>query len=181
MWTYTGREVYPLNLKSSDIDIVDIAHHLALQNRFSGATKVPYSVAQHSVLVADLLWNMDEPPIVSLEGLLHDAAEAFLSDIIRPLKHHSKFGHAYEKVEARVDRVIRKHFGLPKHMSKAVRQADDTLVKAECRDLMAFDTGEYRRKRLSSYGEYPWKIESIGWQGAEKAFLQAFESYSALL
>lgn len=176
MWTYTGREVYPLNLKSKDICITDIAHHLALQNRFSGATKVPYSVAQHSCHVADLLYDQSESSIVQLEGLLHDASEAYLSDIIRPLKHHSKFGHAYEEVERRVDKVIRKRFGLPKHMSRAVRNADNTMVKTECRDLMAFDTSEYRNTRIKNYHEWPWHIKPWSWEEAESEFLKHYES-----
>lgn len=48
--TYTGRKFYPLDPRPEDVCIEDIAHALALVNRFGGHTRVPYSVAQHSVL-----------------------------------------------------------------------------------------------------------------------------------
>src|ERR1051325_8384123 len=80
--TFTGRKVNPLDIRPEDVDIRDIAHHLALLNRFVGASKRPISIAQHSIYVYKLLigtgWEK--------EGLFHDAPEAYLGDVSKWLK-----------------------------------------------------------------------------------------------
>jgi len=73
--TYTGKQFYPLDPRPEDIDLDDIVHHLSHLCRFNGGTREFYSVAQHSVIVADAL-----PDDFKLWGLLHDAAESFLAD-----------------------------------------------------------------------------------------------------
>src|SRR5690606_5290032 len=76
MQTFTGRAVYPLDLRPDDIDIQDIAHALSMQCRYAGHTRQFYSVAEHSVHVAR--WCRQYGPAAALEGLLHDATEAYL-------------------------------------------------------------------------------------------------------
>jgi hypothetical protein len=80
--TITGLKVNPLSLQVQDINIHDIAHHLALLNRFVGASREPISIAQHSVYVSRLLrgtgWER--------EGLFHDAPEAYLGDVSKWVK-----------------------------------------------------------------------------------------------
>lgn len=82
MVTASGRRVPLLNPFPEDIDFNDIAHHLAQINRYTGACKFPYSVAQHCVLMHD---NVEEP--YKLHALLHDAHEAYVSDMSSPMKH----------------------------------------------------------------------------------------------
>lgn len=131
--TFTGRKVYPLDLRSSDVRLEDIAHHLARIGRFTGATKGDdaYSVAQHSVLVslycdpADALW-----------GLLHDASEAYLLDVARPLKHDPRFAF-YREVEAGAMDAITAAYGLGREMPASVKTADDRMLATEARDLMS--------------------------------------------
>lgn len=79
--TYTGRKVYPLDLKVEDICLEDIAHALSNKCRFTGHTSKFYSVAEHSVLVARQVKGFTK-----LWGLLHDAAEAYLPDIATRIK-----------------------------------------------------------------------------------------------
>lgn len=81
MQTYTGRKFWPLNPRAEEVYIEDIAHSLALSCRFNGHCKVFYSIAQHSVLVSQIV-----KPTQQLIALLHDSAEAYLGDIIRPIK-----------------------------------------------------------------------------------------------
>jgi hypothetical protein len=77
--TYTGRRFHFLDPKIDEISIEDIAHALSNVCRFTGHTKRFYSVAEHSCLVSALCDNR-------LEGLLHDASEAYMSDLSSPLK-----------------------------------------------------------------------------------------------
>jgi hypothetical protein len=79
--TYTGKK-FNLECPSEEmICIEDIAHHLALENRFGGATILPYSVAEHSIEMCKLA-----PEELKLEALLHDAEEAYYKDLPTPLK-----------------------------------------------------------------------------------------------
>lgn len=79
--TYTGKQFWPLNPKIEDINIFDIAHALSMNCRFNGHCKRFYSVAEHSVLVSLYCDN-------ELDGLMHDASEAYLPDIARPIKNY---------------------------------------------------------------------------------------------
>ena len=83
MWieTYTGKKVYPLRPDEETLCVEDIAHALALTCRFGGHCSEFYSVAQHSCLVSDLC-----PDGLKLAGLMHDAAEAYLGDVVSPIK-----------------------------------------------------------------------------------------------
>lgn len=94
METYTGLEVNPLDLRPEDIRIEDIAHSLSLLCRYGGHCKTFYSVAQHSLHVAVVI--SERFPLVRLFGLLHDAAETYLGDMITPLKERIPAFRKYE-------------------------------------------------------------------------------------
>lgn len=126
--TYTGRKFFPLAPRAADVNIRDIAHSLSLQCRFNGHCLAFYSVAEHSVRVSR---HLDAAH--ALWGLLHDAAEAYVSDIPRPLKRQWPF---FEEAEDRVLRVIIEQHDLPWPMPPEVRRADDVLLSTECRDLL---------------------------------------------
>ena len=131
--TVSGRYVYPLDLNPDDICIEDVAHALSNLARFSGHT-VPgfYSVAQHSVLVSRLLRETE----YEMWGLLHDATEAYLVDIPRPLKKHPTFGQTYRGAERRAMRSVATAFGLSWPEPDVVHWADNVLLSTERRDLM---------------------------------------------
>lgn len=109
------------------VRIEDIAHALALTNRFGGHTLFPYSVAQHSVLV-----SRHVPPEDALVGLLHDATEAYVGDMVRPLKRRMP---DYVTVELQLWEVIRERFGLGP-ITAAVKVADERALQTERRDVM---------------------------------------------
>jgi len=96
--TFSGIAFDLLDPKPEMILVEDIVHSLSLINRFNGAAKFPYSVAQHSLYVAGLL-----PPELKLQGLLHDAPEAYVGDMVSPLK---KIMTEYKEVEAGIARVV---------------------------------------------------------------------------
>jgi len=129
--TYTGRRFTPTNPVIEAIVLEDIAHPLSMQCRFSGHTKEFYSVAQHSVLVSYICDRAD-----ALWGLLHDASEAYLVDIPRPIKQSGKFDN-YLEFEKVMQKAVCKRFGLPEEMPASVKMADDTLLMTEARDLMS--------------------------------------------
>lgn len=129
--THSGRRFNPTNPYVDAIVIQDIAHALSMQCRFSGHCKKFYSVAQHSVLVSYICDSRD-----ALWGLLHDASEAYLVDVPRPLKKSGKFG-AYIEFEAQMQEAICRRFGLPLKEPPSVKKADTILLATEARDLMS--------------------------------------------
>jgi hypothetical protein len=89
MWIecHSGTRFTPLNPQPQDVKLIDIAHHLSRLNRYNGAIKLEhYSVAEHSVVLA--LWLLKEykDPFLAYQGLMHDATEAYIGDMVRPLK-----------------------------------------------------------------------------------------------
>lgn len=169
---------WPLKAEGT-ILIQDIAHHLALRNRFSGATEKPYSVAQHSVLVARDLMSLGHN--LGLMGLLHDAAEAYLPDIPRPIKDDVFFfdGHrmrSFVEVEDDIMQRVAVQYGLRWPFPIVVKEADNRVCATERRDLMAsdLDWDIMDRIRPCCFTIKPWK-----WQKAERKFLELFEELSA--
>ena len=128
MQTFTGKKFFPLNPNIDDIDIDDIAHGLSNICRFNGQSKFFYSVAQHAVLVSRLCKKHPR------QGLHHDDPEAFLTDIVRPVK---KKMPAYKAAEAVLWRVIAKKFDLPFELDPEVHQADQIALMTEKRDVMS--------------------------------------------
>ena len=108
---------------SFDYRVSDIASALSNLCRFTGHTSEFYSVAEHSVLVSTLV-----PQQHALEGLLHDAAEAFVGDMSNPLKQHFP---EFKALEKKVDAAIREKFGLPATPTPAVKQMDIGMLYAE--------------------------------------------------
>lgn len=128
MQTFTGRLIDLSQLAVDDVRIADIAHALSLINRFTGHSKAPYSVAQHSVMVSRLC-----EPACAKWGLLHDASEAYLGDMATPLKNLIP---EYREIERRVQHVIAERFGLEWPMPDAVKIADLRALMGEKRDLV---------------------------------------------
>ena len=134
-WTLssTGHVISLRHPVSDDIDIRDIAHHLSLTCRFGGACREFYSVARHSIFVCGAV-----SPENQLWGLLHDAAEAYIGDWIRPIKHDysPELHHIIQELENRILKVIARKYNLPWPMPREVKDADDRMLATEMRDLM---------------------------------------------
>lgn len=176
--TFSGRRFYPLDPREEEIYIEDIAHALALANRFSGHTRVPYSVAEHSVRVSFAVeihaerCNHPEPRRVAKWGLIHDSPEAYLNDIPRPLKRTDAFA-PYRNLEKNLLRKIARRFGLEGDMPQLVKDADEILLATEARDLMT--PGALERWAPFRFEPQPNIIKPYEWDSAEKWFLWRFE------
>lgn len=136
MRTYTGKVFDPVDPKPEMISIVDIGQGLSMQARFCGQVREFYSVAEHSVVVARLLKDHFGRPDLAIYGLLHDAHEAYISDIPSPVK--KLLEPAIAEVEHRIDLAIWNKFDLPEpteEQRKIIRQADQTAFLLEDRDL----------------------------------------------
>lgn len=129
MQTYTRRHIVLSKIGPLDIDLRDIAHALSMQCRFNGHSKKFYSIAEHSILMHNLV-----RPEYALEALLHDAVEAYIGDIITPLKHYIP---EIKTIERRIDRVIRSTFNLPSFISPEVKAADLFMLATESEYVMS--------------------------------------------
>lgn len=163
--TYTGKKFHYLNPIEDEIDIVDIAHSLSLSCRFKGHTKCFYSVAEHSVRVAEIV-----PDSVKPLALLHDAAEAYIPDIPSPMKEH--FG--LKVVEEKILECIYKKYKIcyTTQDLQIVKHADNTLLATEARDLMTNMNGWATLPPPLDNTIYPLSPES-----SEKLFLAKFQIY----
>jgi uncharacterized protein len=134
--TFTGKRFYPLQPRLQDIDITDITHALSLQCRFTGHCICHYSVAEHSLLVASLV-----PEEHQLQALLHDASEAYLTDVARPVKHSPEYTF-YRKVEKHVQSLIYEYFNCDPEEAPELKKADDAALGLEAYWLMEVRRGE---------------------------------------
>lgn len=139
--TLSGRKFHLFGHDPDEIDLGDICVALSHMSRFTGHTNRLYSVAEHSLLVHDILWTIYKvrDPIVLLSGLLHDATEAYLSDISAPFKGALS---DYREHEDRVWGRIAAKFGLPHELDPRVKEADWIALFAEASDLQDPDVME---------------------------------------
>lgn len=125
--TASGTPFWPLNPRPEDVNLRDISHALGNLCRYCGHTTEFYSVAQHSVLVSHIV-----PEELALCGLLHDASEAYIADISRPIKPHLS---NYAEIEDRLMQCIAGVFAFPYPFPPAIKQADMILAATERRDV----------------------------------------------
>lgn len=165
--TASGRQFWPLDARPEDVCIEDIAHGLSQVCRFGGHCRKFYSVAQHSVVVASFL-----PPGLRRLGLLHDATEAYIGDMVRPLKLCMP---DYQQAEKRLWRVICEAFGLPRdpHPHPEVKAADNLALMTERRDIMPVTSFSWGPE-LEAIQPHPRRIVPVSSPVAKSAFLAAF-------
>jgi hypothetical protein len=138
--TYSGVAFYPLDPRPDEIHIEDIAHALAMQCRFTGHVRRFYSVAEHSVRVSEVC-----DPNDALWGLLHDASEAYLIDVARPVKRMACMV-PYREAEERLMQAIAERFGLAWPEPATVKHGDKCMLAIEARDMMPTVWPDWREK-----------------------------------
>lgn len=172
MQTLTGRRFFPADPRAEDIDIRDIAGALARQCRYGGHCLRFYSVAEHCVLLAEKI--AETSPGLAIDALLHDASEAYLVDIPRPVKPHIP---GYAAVEYRLMGVIARKYGFRWPLADEVKTADLAILSDEREQNMAPMSVPPKLwgNTLPALGVTLrfWSTER-----AEALFLEAFEQFS---
>ena len=161
--TYLGNRFYPSEPRIDRIDIEDIAHGLAFQCRFNGQTTRFYSVAQHSLMVAALV-----SPRLRLPALLHDAAEAYLGDMVKPLK---RLFPEFSRLEIGVLDLIGQRFSVNLRSQPAIEKADLVALATEKRDLMPHSTETWTS--LAGISPLPELIDPWSPEEAKQRFMEA--------
>ncbi len=188
--THGRRRFNPIHPREADVSIYDVAHALSHECRFGGHASEFYSVAEHSINVADFLarsrgyegHEWDDPLYV--EAILHDAPEAYLRDLPKPVKASIWFW-PYRVLERRIDRVVRARFDLPKRETPLVKWADSMMLWFEARRLMSpllpgwgesvrgWDEIERRARSYAVSGHAPG-IELLSSRDARAKFMSRF-------
>lgn len=110
---HSGKHVLPFELKLGDIVIDDIAHALAMQVRYNGHVERLYTVGEHCIRICDALFRDHGNHTLALQGLLHDAGEAYTGDFTRPVKNSLRdVGQTLKAAEDRNEEVIFQTFGV---------------------------------------------------------------------
>jgi hypothetical protein len=151
MITAAGREHYISGSMQAinQPSIEEIAHSLAQINRFTGHCRRPYSVAEHSLVVAAIAAHEGASPIAQLAALLHDAHEAYTGDVASPIKW--ALGNAWHTFEAEQEHQVHRAFGVigAMHSHRAdIKRWDLIALATERRDLITWDPATSR----------PWPI-----------------------
>ncbi|OLN31306.1 putative hydrolases of HD superfamily [Desulfovibrio sp. DV] len=146
--TFSGLAFDLVRPDRSMVSIKDIAQSLANLCRFNGHSKRFYSVAEHSLYVSRAV-----PHHLALQGLLHDATEAYVGDMVAPLK---SLLPEFKDLENRVRDAICARFGLPVEMPVGVRAADRAMLATELEYLMLPPPQSWE------LGVEPYKLHEIG-------------------
>jgi hypothetical protein len=177
MLTSSGLEYHlsgpaALGANGRTIAIEDIAHHLSLINRFTGATSRPYSVAEHSLLCCEIAARAGASPVVQLAALMHDAHETYVTDLSSPAKiavnGYSMAGGgipAWNLFENEHARAVHKHFGLLTVFASHrafIREVDLQALATERRDLMPYDPAKHTPWAVLSEGG-PTPVSALYW------------------
>lgn len=137
--TISGKKFTLVDPSPESIDIFDIAHSLGNQCRYAGHVTRFYSVAEHSVLLSEIVDPGNGNPLVSLAALLHDAEEAYTGDINQPLKSLVPY---FKKLADRIRRAIFDKFEIPWRILTAdawtlIKQTENRLILTEREVLLA--------------------------------------------
>jgi 5'-nucleotidase len=149
--------------EQSEFTLDDIAHGLSMTCRFSGQCGHFYSVAEHSVHVSRYV-----PVEDAYAGLMHDAAEAFVHDISKPLR---VLLPGYSEIEKRIERVIFERYGVPNPLPPSIKELDIRMLATEQRRLM-----RNRDNWEHCHGREPLPIHLNCWSPdvAKARFLERF-------
>jgi hypothetical protein len=168
--TVSGRWLNPFEPDPSQFDIADIARALANLCRFGGHCRSFYSVAQHSVIVSELVEQRGGDVEDVFAALMHDASEAYLGDMPHPIKHRSPLGAAFKLAEEHLESALRERFRIKADVPE-IKPVDRALLATERR---AFSAENWHWPELD--GVEPLELELTAWppDEAATAFLRRY-------
>lgn len=168
--TFTGRPFWPLAPRPEDVAIEDIAHALSMICRYNGHCRRFYSVAEHSLLLCQEVTRLEPENVLhQLQALLHDAAEAYLCDIPRPVK---PLLPGYYAAERAVDAAISARLGItiaPK--TTLIHDLDTRILVDEAEALMPVESAAWHWRLGPPLGV---EIRALAPADAEVEFLAAY-------
>jgi hypothetical protein len=168
---YTGGRFYPLDPRAEDVDIRDIAHALSLLCRYTGHTRVHYSVAEHALLLCQAAAKRHPKNYhEQLQALMHDAAEAYICDLPRPIKPHIP---GYKQIERRIEVVIQEKYGLlAAGKTPLVDELDSLVLYDEAKALMPIESIAWHERFAPGLG---LPVRALAAPEAEAEFLLTFQ------
>lgn len=173
--TVSGKWVNPLDPDPEQFDIEDIALALGNLCRFGGHCRTFYSVAQHSVIVAQLVEERGGDLDDVFAALMHDAAEAYLGDMPHPLKHRSPLGAAFKEAEDHLEEALRAHFAIKPDVPE-IKRADRALLATERR---AFSAERWSWPELEGVDALELELDAWAPADAARAFLERYRELDA--
>jgi uncharacterized protein len=173
--TVSGRWVNPIDPDPQQFDIEDIARALGNLCRFGGHCRVFYSVAQHSVIVSELVEQRGGDVEDVFAALMHDASEAYLGDMPHPLKHRSALGAVFKEAEDHLEAALREHFAIKPGVAE-IKRADRALLAAERR---AFSAERWAWPELEGVEPLDIELEALSPDESERAFMRRFAELDA--
>jgi len=183
MLTSTGAVIDLRFVAQDKVSILDVAHHLAQMNRYDGAAKRPFSVAEHSLMVVEILereCHIDSPSVL-LAALMHDAHEYITGDMKSPMKQ--LLGAAWQEVEDRIQQSVLKRFYLVTtfHAARVViHWADMTALASERKHLLPVAGPEWdvmRTHKALDWIDYDGQAR-FTWEDWRDAFLERYAELS---
>jgi hypothetical protein len=163
--TYSGKAVTFTNITEEDIELVDIVQALSNICRFNGHIPSFYSVAEHSVRAANFALEENLGKEIALTMLLHDAAEAYVGDMVRPLKRHPDYGTAHRQLEDKILATIcQKLGGIWPHPCQ-VHQIDKQIYLWECDNIrtgkqLGWSPSHAKQRWLDTYAQLTRKTKT---------------------
>jgi hypothetical protein len=168
--TYSGKRVSVLDPQTEEIDIEDVAEAVSKLCRYNGHCKEFYSVAQHCVLGAQFALSQYKDVELAKEFLLHDATEAYVGDMIRPVKIHNP---TFNRIEDGMWEAVSKRFNLPREHSADCHNIDNIMLVWEKRDLLP-NSEEWPGLPDITLYDFP-KMECWDWENAKDMYLDMYE------
>lgn len=175
--TMTGKAFDVFNPREADVDVYDIAWMLAHKYRFSGACCPAITVAEHSCLVHDLMEIDLERSPDCLVALMHDAAEAYVGDVTRPVKIAIP---QFKELENKVWECICRALDLDSSLMGLVKTYDNIAVRAEAHCCMPDGGASWNWNGVDLDDEAVFLVDSHTPEEAYREFLYRYRLYREL-
>ena len=177
--TFSGLKLDYASPEGFNFLIEDIAHGLSQTCRYGGQCQVPYNVAQHSVMVSKMV-----PHHLAISALLHDASEAYMCDIPKPLK---VLLPGYSKIEERVEIALFKQYGLLWPMDPLIKAGDILACAIEQESITLTPVDAFRLKQMREFQEnacgfkFDSSMMTVGYEDAKLSSKRFLDRYIEIM